>query len=143
MATEDEPADGATDDTRPAPVISDVIIDSPDPEALAVFWAAVLGVRVAERRGPYVFLEPQEQGPRLGFQRTDALPAGRNRVHLDLRMADPRAEQERIERLGGRRLHAYDPGGFLVMADPDGNAFCLLPPGSVGLDDHGVAHYLD
>ncbi|MEV1021092.1 VOC family protein [Streptomyces sp. NPDC050264] len=47
-----------------------------------------------------------------------------------------------IEGLGGRRLHECADGGFLVMADPEGNGFCVIPEGPVGLDDEGRAHYL-
>ena len=36
----------------------------------------------------------------------------------------------------------YDDGGFLVMADPEGNEFCVIPEGTFELDDEGRAHYL-
>jgi hypothetical protein len=49
----------------------------------------------------------------------------------------------RVEALGGRRLPGYDEGGFLVMADVEGNVFCVLPSGGAQLDDAGRAHYLD
>ena len=123
--------------------VADVVFDADDPDALAAFWSQLLGVRVAGRRGPYVVLEPQEAGPRFVFQRTQAAKSGKNRVHVDLRVADPRAAQRDVERLGGRTLPEYASGGFLVMADPEGNEFCLLPPTSTNLDDDGVAHYLD
>ena len=123
--------------------VADVVFDADDPDALAAFWLRLLGVGVAGRRGPYVVLEPQEAGPRFVFQRTHAAKTGKNRVHVDLRVADPRAAQRDVERLGGRTLPEYAPGGFLVMADPEGNEFCLLPPTSTNVDDDGVAHYLE
>jgi hypothetical protein len=55
---------------------------------------------------------------------------------------DPAAEQARVEALGGLRLTEYGPGGFLVMADPDGNEFCVIPKGSFELGDEGRADYL-
>lgn len=138
--SEQEAAVGAT---GAAARVADVVFDAADPDALAAFWSQLLGVRVAGRRGPYVVLEPQEAGPRFVFQRTSAAKSGKNRVHVDLRVADPRAAQRNVERLGGRTLPEYAPGGFLVVADPEGNEFCLLPPTSTDVDDDGVAHYLD
>ena len=125
--------------------VADVVFDAEDPEALATFWSQLLGVRVAGRRGPYVVLAPQEAagGLRFVFQRTSAAKSGKNRVHVDLRVADPRAAQRNVERLGGRTLPEYASGGFLVVADPEGNEFCLLPPTSTNVDDDGVAHYLE
>jgi predicted enzyme related to lactoylglutathione lyase len=118
-----------------------VTIDAADPERLAAFWGELLDRGVSSRVGPYVFLE-RRNGLALGFQRTDEAKAGKNRVHLDLETEDPAAEQARVEALGGRRLHEYDPGGFLVMADPEGNEFCILPKGAFELDDEGRADYM-
>jgi hypothetical protein len=42
---------------------------------------------------------------------------------------------------GGRDLPAYADGGFVVMADPEGNEFCLIPATGACLDDEGNAHY--
>ena len=118
-----------------------VIVDAVDPERLAAFWSEVLDRPVAGRIGPYVFLE-RRNGLGIGFQRADATKSGKNRLHLDLESADPAAEQAVVERLGGRRLTEYDDGGFLVLADPEGNEFCVLPQGSCDIDDDGRAHYL-
>ena len=118
-----------------------VIIDSADPDRLAVFWSGVLDRPVVGRFGPYVWLE-RRNGLGIGFQRTDRSKTGKNRLHLDLESDDPAAEQARVEALGGRRLTAYDSGGFLVMADPEGNEFCVIPKGSFELDDEGRADYL-
>ncbi|MEY9862511.1 catechol 2,3-dioxygenase-like lactoylglutathione lyase family enzyme [Catenulispora sp. GAS73] len=121
--------------------IKDIIIDCRDPEALAAFWAEVLDRPVAARIGPFVWLVRGE-GPGLGFQRVDAPKAGKNRVHFDVGAADPAAERERLEALGARRLPEYAGGGFLVMADPEGNEFCVIPEGPFELDDEGRADYL-
>jgi predicted enzyme related to lactoylglutathione lyase len=121
--------------------ITDVIIDSRDPERLAAFWSALLDRPVGARIGPYVFLE-RAGGPGVGFQRTDTPKAGKNRVHVDVSSPDPAAEVPRIEALGGRRLEDYAESGFLVMADPEGNEFCVIPSTGCDLDDDGRAHYL-
>jgi predicted enzyme related to lactoylglutathione lyase len=123
--------------------INCVIVDCADPERLAAFWSGLLGRPIAGRTGPYVWLG-RENGLGMGFQRVDGPPAaGKNRLHLDLASEDPAAEQARIEALGGRRLPEYAPGGFLVMADPEGNEFCVIPKGTFDLDDDGRADYLD
>ncbi|MEU3533659.1 MULTISPECIES: VOC family protein [Streptomyces] len=78
----------------------------------------------------------------LGFQQISGPKVGKNRMHVDVSSADPAAEQRCIERLRGRRLNEYTDGGFLVMADPEGNEFCVIPEGPFELDDEGRADYL-
>jgi predicted enzyme related to lactoylglutathione lyase len=123
------------------PRITDVIVDCVEPERVAAFWAELLGRPVGARIGPYVFLV-RGDGPGLGFQRAGTAKAGKNRVHVDISAADPEATARRVEELGGRRLEEYAGGGFLVLADPEGDEFCVLPEGEVGLDAEGRAHYL-
>ncbi|MEO5877655.1 MAG: VOC family protein [Streptosporangiaceae bacterium] len=122
--------------------IKDIMIDCADPERLASFWEALLGRPIAARIGPYVWLERQN-GLGLGFQQVTARTVGKNRVHFDLASADPAVEQQRVEALGGQRLAEYDEGGFLVMADPEGNEFCIIPKDPFDVDDDGRASYLN
>ncbi|MFF4537227.1 VOC family protein [Streptomyces aureus] len=122
--------------------INALIVDADDPERLAAFWSELLGRPIVGRMGPYVWLR-RENGLGLGFQRTDETRTGKNRMHFDITAPDPAAEQQRIESLGGRRLEQYADGGFLVMADPEGNEFCVIPEGPFELDDEGRASYLD
>ncbi|MFZ3565662.1 VOC family protein [Streptomyces sp. BH097] len=124
------------------PRIAALVIDAEDPERLAAFWSEVLGRPVESRTGPYTWLR-REGGLVFGVQRNPRPTPGKDRMHVDLTSADLPAEQRRIEALGGRRLTEYDEGGFLVMADPEGNEFCILPEGSVEMDDDGRAHYLE
>ncbi|MEW2319264.1 VOC family protein [Streptomyces bauhiniae] len=121
--------------------INALIVDATDPESLAAFWSELLGRPVVGRTGPYVWLR-REDALGIGFQRAGGPKPGKNRMHFDVSAADPAAEQRRIEALGGRRLTEYDEGGFLVMADPEGNEFCVIPDGPVEMDDDGRAHYL-
>jgi predicted enzyme related to lactoylglutathione lyase len=122
--------------------ISAIIIDCVDPERVARFWSELLGRPIADRTGPYVWLE-RGDGPVVGFQKVAGPTPGKNRVHFDVASPDPASEVARVEALGGRALPDYAGGGFLVMADPEGNEFCIVPHGPVGLDDDGRAHYLD
>ncbi|MGM9332712.1 VOC family protein [Streptomyces murinus] len=121
--------------------INALIVDAIDPERLAAFWSELLGRPIVGRTGPYVWLR-RENDLGLGFQQTSGSKVGKNRMHVDVSSAAPAAEQQRIERLGGRRLEQYTDGGFLVMADPEGNEFCVIPEGPFELDDEGRADYL-
>ncbi|MGW0909488.1 VOC family protein [Streptomyces sp. NPDC002853] len=121
--------------------IDTLIVDAAAPERLAAFWSELLGRPVVDRTGPYVWLQ-RDNGLGLGFQRTEEPKSVKNRMHFDVTSADPAAEQRRVEALGGRRLEEYADSGFLVMADPEGNEFCIIPQGPVGLDEEGRAHYL-
>ncbi len=123
--------------------ITALVIDAEDPERLAAFWSELLDRPIDSRPGPYIWLR-RTDGLVLGFQRNPHPTPGKDRMHVDLTSPDLPAEQRRVEALGGRRLEEYDEGGFLVMADPEGNEFCILPEeGDVGIDDEGRAHYQD
>jgi hypothetical protein len=73
---------------------------------------------------------PEEGGTRLVFVDVPEAKAVKNRVHLDLMPRDRSQEEEvaRIESLGGRLIddrRQASPGGWVVMADPEGNEFCV------------------
>ncbi|MCE0446874.1 VOC family protein [Streptomyces tricolor] len=121
--------------------INALIVDAADPERLAAFWSALLGRPVVGRMGPLCGSSVRTAWA-LGFQRTGEPKTAKNRMHFDVTSPDPAAEQQRVEALGGRRLEEYDAGGFLVMADPEGNEFCIIPEGPFELDDEGRADYL-
>jgi predicted enzyme related to lactoylglutathione lyase len=110
-------------------------IDTADPAGLAGFWRSVLGWRMSGE-GDQVVLEPPEGSkedgvaPDLLFLRVPEEKAGKNRLHLDLRPEDQAAEVARLEALGARRADVgQGPDvSWVVMADPDGNEFCVLRP---------------
>ncbi len=111
-------------------------IDAADPQALASFWAAALGWRRTHDTPGEVALEPPEHSmedgvvPDLLFVRVPDAKAGKNRLHLDLRPDDQAAEVARLESLGARRTSVgqADEASWVVMADPEGNEFCVLQP---------------
>ncbi|BCY08114.1 VOC family protein [Actinoplanes sp. L3-i22] len=84
-------------------------------------------------------VDPKGTGPRLFFQQVPEGKTGKNRVHLDVRaapgltgderMAALEAEAERLVGHGATRLERHEPvppnAGHIVMADPEGNEFCL------------------
>jgi catechol 2,3-dioxygenase-like lactoylglutathione lyase family enzyme len=99
-----------------------------------------LGVPPERRNDASAVVDPAGDGPRLFFQRVPERKQVKNRVHLDLRaapglqgearMAALEAEAERLVGHGATRLQRYEPappleGGHIVMADPEGNEFCL------------------
>jgi predicted enzyme related to lactoylglutathione lyase len=122
--------------------ITDVIIDCRNPEIVARFWSSLLKRPVEGKRGPFVWLARSAGGLGLGFQRVEAAKVGKNRVHIDISGPDVTHLKERVESLGGHRVHGFNDGGFLVMADPEGNEFCIVSD-SINLDETGRAHYLD
>ena len=109
-------------------------VDCSDPERVAAFWSEVLGVEVGEAlEDPiqYLPLDPASpDGPRVTFQRVPEGKSVKNRLHFDVTVDDLDAATARVEALGGRRLAGpdflEDGFGWRVMADPEGNEFCLI-----------------
>ena len=108
-----------------------ITADCSDPRRLARWWAEAVGGAVVDLPGGDFVLVAREGWPALGFQRVDAPTPGKNRVHLDLMASDLDAEVQRLVGLGATETgrHSVD-GGFrwVVLADPDGNAFCVAAP---------------
>ncbi|HEX9093410.1 MAG TPA: VOC family protein [Coriobacteriia bacterium] len=110
-----------------------ITIDCADALRLARFWAGVFGTDVgaSDGEGPhYVDLLPVPGVPTLRFQRVPEPKVTKNRLHLDVSVEDLEEACARVEALGGRRISEqprteYDYE-WLVMADPEGNEFCLV-----------------
>ena len=111
-------------------------IDTTDPAQLADFWQAALGWRRTYEADGEVVLEPPAGGredgvvPDLLFLKVPEAKSGKNRLHLDLRPLDQAAEVARLEGLGARRVDVGQGSevSWVVLADPDGNEFCVLRP---------------
>jgi catechol 2,3-dioxygenase-like lactoylglutathione lyase family enzyme len=99
-----------------------------------------MGVPPERRNDASAVVDPDGAGPRVFFQRVPEGKQVKNRVHLDVRaapgltgderMAALEAEAQRLVARGATRLARYEPApplqaGHLVMADPEGNEFCL------------------
>jgi len=106
-----------------------VTIDCDEPRKLAEFWTAVLDTSIeTDFDGDYVVLAAsREGGVRLGLQRVPEPRTGKNRVHLDTMVPDRAAEVSRLVDLGARVLdeHGYPGFAWTVLADPEGNEFCV------------------
>ncbi|NTW40544.1 MAG: VOC family protein [Cellulomonadaceae bacterium] len=113
---------------------SGVVIDCADPDRVADFWQAALGWtgRESGTRGE-VILEAREGETRYGppsvvLQPVPEAKAVKNRVHLDFFSDEQAADVARLEALGARRVDVGqgDDKTFVVMADVEGNEFCVL-----------------
>ncbi len=106
-------------------------IDAHDPRTLAEFWRQALDYRVAFDEPDEVGIEPRDNAaaPALIFVPVSEDKIVKNRVHLDLAPDDQIAEVERLLSLGARRVDIGQSNvSWVVMADPEGNEFCVLTP---------------
>lgn len=111
-----------------------LVLDCRHPEELAKFWAPALNYEVVGGAGAYVLLLPRDAGaPQLLLQRVPEPKAAKNRMHLDIHVADIDAEATRLEDLGATRVSssAFDEHGtrWHLMADPEGNELCVCDGG--------------
>ena len=111
-----------------------------DPLAAWDDFLAGMGVPPEQRNTRSAIEDPDGTGPRVFFQQVPEDKVVKNRLHLDVRaapglrgderMAALEAECDRLVALGAKRLRRDEPAppmsaGFIVMADPEGNEFCL------------------
>ena len=111
------------------------VLDCCDAERLSAFWAEALGYRrPGEYDGCWPLL-PDESSDEAWFvlQQVDEPKSGKNRMHLDLRVADLEDEARRLEAIGAQRVSGVMRGtrdsAWYVMADPEGNEFCIVQHG--------------
>jgi predicted enzyme related to lactoylglutathione lyase len=111
-----------------------IVIDCSDLDRSARFWTEVLGYTAgAATGGRYRTLTPEAgAGIEVLLQRTADAKQGKNHLHLDLRTADLAAEVSRVLGLGASLLTdrpvVEDGLRWHILADPDGNEFCVLQP---------------
>jgi predicted enzyme related to lactoylglutathione lyase len=114
-----------------------LVLDCDDPEQLAAFWGPALGYTNVGSAGSYVMLLPAEgDAPQLLLQRVPEPKAAKNRMHLDLHVPDIESEADRLVALGARRLEAAPMAEhgthWVLMADPEGNEFCVCDAATAG-----------
>lgn len=106
--------------------ISNVGIDTNDLAKASTFWQAVTGYQVSSSGDDSTYLEdPSKAGPGLSLLVVPEPRVGKNRLHLDLYTSDLAGEVERIKGLGATEVQDFGSGGWVVLADPDGNQFCV------------------
>jgi catechol 2,3-dioxygenase-like lactoylglutathione lyase family enzyme len=114
--------------------ISELVIKCRDPQRLAAFWCEVLGFRVLNTDyGAVAAIPPEGFGglqPTLIFIPTPEPRTGNVRLHFDVNATDrdQEGELERLLNLGARPADVGQTGEepWRVLADPEGNEFCLL-----------------
>lgn len=117
--------------------LQSITVDAHDPLALAQFWSEALGWKIGEDVNDVeVWIErelgdPKNTGfPDILFLKNSAIKGGKNRLHLDLRPDNQAAEVARLEKLGAKQIDigqsAEPTCTWVVMADPEGNEFCVL-----------------
>ena len=115
--------------------ISELVIDAADPDRLAAFWSTVLGyVELGREDDGSIEIGPREgfggPQPTIILSRRDEPEPGKSRLHIDVNATDrdQDAELERLLKLGARPADIGQTGEepWHVLADPEGNEFCLL-----------------
>ncbi|QHY96461.1 Glyoxalase-like domain protein [Streptomyces sp. S4.7] len=116
--------------------ISELVIDVADPELLAAFWSGVLGyVELGREPDGSIEIGPPDVGfggpqPTLVLSPSSDPRTGKLPLHIDVNATDrdQDAELERLLALGARPVDVGQDGSenWHVLADPEGNEFCLL-----------------
>jgi glyoxalase superfamily protein len=113
-----------------------VVVDADDCGKLARFWSQALGWRITLEEEDESAIEPPEGSPAVDvapdilFVKVPDRKTVKNRLHFDLRPKDQAAEVQRLIDLGAQRtdIGQSDTVTWVVMADPEGNEFCVLRP---------------
>ncbi len=115
---------------EPTFTLSGITIDCRDVLVVSNFWASLFETELRESLPGWRRLGPlTEEGPVLTFQPVNDLKQGKVRLHLDLEVDDLSAALARVQQLGGSspdQVHEYDEGTVVVVADVEGNEFCLV-----------------
>jgi hypothetical protein len=112
--------------------IAQLTLDVVDVDVMSTFWSEALGYRIVPDEGRSIELVPPDDAdgdlPTMWLQPVPQHKAGKNRCHPDLESDEPAAEVERLVALGATRADVGQTGdeGFVVLADPEGNEFCVL-----------------
>lgn len=118
-------------------------VDANEPLRLARFWAALLGWEMADGSGDGVALVPRDDsGFRMRFLLTGEPKHGLNQLHLHLTSTSAADQQQTVEkalRLGAQHLDVGQrpEEGHVVLADCEGNEFCVIEPSNGFLADCG------
>jgi hypothetical protein len=118
-------------------------IDCASPRELGSFWEGVLEWERIFDSDEEVALSSPEQGrrermPDLLFLKVPESKSVKNRLHLDLRPHDRDAEVARLLAIGASRVDVGQNGteSWVVLADPEGNEFCILRALGSGDEDY-------
>ena len=111
---------------------TELVIDAADPRTQAEWWAEVLGYRVLDSDDETVEIGTGENTfPTLLFAKVPEGKSVKNRLHIDVNASSgstQAAELERLLKMGAKKVDVGqgDDVSWVVLADPEGNEFCLL-----------------
>lgn len=107
--------------------VDGVVVDVSDLERGAAFWAGLLDLEVLERRDQYLYLQGLAPGVMLILQEVPETKTQKNRLHLEVRTDDPSGLISWVTDNGGSVVASHDSDWYslTVLADPDGNEFCV------------------
>jgi catechol 2,3-dioxygenase-like lactoylglutathione lyase family enzyme len=119
-----------------------VTFDALDPLRLGRFWAGVLGWTMTDDDVGFELVPNDGTGYGIGFYPTEVPKTGQNQMHFDLTSASPEEQQQTVARaleLGARHIDIGQrpEEGQVVLADPEGNEFCVIEAGNNFLADTG------
>jgi predicted enzyme related to lactoylglutathione lyase len=105
-----------------------ITFDCTDALVVARFWSAVLDRPLPDEASPAYAVLPG--APAWSFMAVPEKKSGKNRVHVDLDVADVEQAVERLVGLGATRLGDFDEAGYrwATLADPEGNEFDVVVP---------------
>ncbi|GAA2041829.1 VOC family protein [Polymorphospora rubra] len=108
-----------------------IAIDAVRPRMIADFWCAVLGWQVVDEDAEVITIAASDRSwPMIDVVVVPEGKVVKNRLHFDLRAdgVSTAAELDRLLSLGARRVEVGQPSdvSWVVLADPEGNEFCLL-----------------
>ena len=108
--------------------IGSVVIDVNDLARMKDFWSEALDYKVEFEGEDWIKLsDPHGEAVNVSLQLVPEPRDGKNRLHLDLYSHEPQAEVERIASLGAEVVRPRGEGDdFAVLADPEGNLFCVI-----------------
>lgn len=120
----------------------EVCLDANDPHRLADFWATALRWEVDERSDDLLVVPTDGTRFELIIEPVPERKVGKNRVHLDLTTASLDDQRRSVEELTALGATLVDVGQrpddpHVVLADPEGNEFCLIEPGNEFLSTCG------
>lgn len=109
--------------------LATIVINTQAPAALAQFWTSFLGTEVESSGSGFTWLTALPGAPRIALQEVESPTEGTRRLHLDFAADDVAGEVERALGLGASHVADHAMGDFhwVVLADPDGNEFCIAP----------------
>ena len=111
-----------------------MVLDCADGARLAEFWSAALNYPITREIDQFTILRPADDTdprPQLILQQVPEAKATKNRMHMDLHVADVEAEIGRFIGLGARKIqerpNCLGDYCWFLLADPEGNEFCVAP----------------